>query len=234
MKPLLLAALIAQIAQVDGFTFERRTFRTPDGGTMRYGIAIPATETAGKPRPLVLALHPGGGTAQPYYGDGFMRSVFLPPLRSLDPVMIAPDVPARAWTEPLSEQAVLALVQSTLSEHAIDRDRILVMGFSLGGAGTWFMSSRHPEVFTGAIVMAGRTDEPVERLGRIPTYIIHSRNDQVVPFGQAQYRALALENLKRPVVFELLRGVGHHEMGGYTEALERAGKWIAEQWAVKR
>jgi hypothetical protein len=53
-----------------------------------------------------------------------------------------------------------------------------------------------------------------------------------VPFGQAQDRALALEKMKRPVVFDLLRGVGHHEMAGYTEALERAGEWMVEQWAA--
>jgi predicted esterase len=78
--------------------------------------------------------------------------------------------------------------------------------------------------------MAGRTDEPLDALAKIPTYIIHSRADQVVPFGQAEQRAAALERMGRPVKFEALDGLGHFDMGGYSPALLRAGSWVAERW----
>ena len=225
---ILVTALAAQSAQP---TFERRTFKMPDGSTIRYGLAVPHDYNASSPRPLVIALHPGGGAGTPYYGDQYMRTIFVPGLRELGAITIAPDVPTRAWTDPQAEQAVVSLIAAVRAEFAIDRQRIMVVGFSLGGSGTWFLSARHPEVFTGAIVMAGRTEEPLANLAKIPTYVIHSRDDQVVPFAQAEQRAGALERMGRPIRFDALTGVGHYEMGGYLTALQNGGRWIRERWS---
>ena len=229
MMPTLLLALAALLAQPDAPRFEQRTLKTPDGSTLRYGLSVPGDYNASRPRPLVLVLHPGGG-GSPYYGAGFMRSIFLPGLRDLAPIMIAPDVPGRAWTEPRAEQAVMALVAATIDEFAVDRQRILVAGFSLGGAGTWYLSARHADRFTAAIVMAGRTEEPLATLARIPTYVIHGRDDEVVPFGPAEERARSLEKMSRPVAFDALSGVSHYAMGSYVAALARGGRWVNERW----
>lgn len=229
MKTALLLGLASLLLQPGAPTFERRTFTAPDGTTMRYGLSVPGDYTASRPRPLVLALHPGGG-GSPYYGDSFLRSIFLPGLRDLAPIMIAPDVPGRTWTEPRAEQAVMALVAATSKEFAIDNARVLVVGFSLGGAGTWHLSSRQADRFTAAIVMAGRTEEPLAALGRIPTYVIHGRDDEVVPFAQAEERAMALAKLNRPIAFEALPGVSHYAMGSYVGALTRGGQWVSERW----
>jgi predicted peptidase len=230
MLPLLLLAVSTLLAQPVSPTFEQRTFKAPDGSMVRYGLAVPGDYDASRPRPLVVALHPGGG-GTPFYGDGFMRSIFLPGLRELAPIMIAPDAPGGSWTDWRAEQAVMALLTAVIDEFAIDRRRILVAGFSFGGRGAWFLSARHPDRFTAAIVMAGRSEEPLADLAKIPTYVIHSRNDQVVPFSQAEARAHALEKMGRPVRFDPLTGVSHFEMGGYLPALQRGGRWLAERWA---
>jgi predicted peptidase len=126
---------------------------------------------------------------------------------------------------------VMALLGSVLDDYAVDRRRILVTGFSLGGRGTWFMASRHADLFTAAIPMAAPTgDDPIDRLRTIPTYVIHSRDDALVPFAPAERIARQLEQMGRPVRFEALRDLGHFEMGGYVDALKRAGRWIAERW----
>jgi predicted peptidase len=228
MIPSVVLALAALLAQPAAPRFEQRVFKTADGQTMRYGLSVPGDYNAARPRPLVLALHPGG--SGPYYGDGFLRSIFLPGLQDMAPIMVAPDVPGRAWTEPRAEQAVMALVAAILDEFAIDRRRILVVGFSLGGAGTWYLSARHADRFTAAIVMAGRTGEPLETLAKIPTYVIHGRDDEVVAFGQAEERARALEKMGRPVAFDALSGVSHYAMGSYVGALARGGRWVSERW----
>jgi len=231
MIPLLLLGLSAALAQPASPTLEQRTFRAPDGSMVRYGLAVPGDYGASRPRPLVVALHPGGGGA-PFYGDGFMRSIFLPGLGELTPIMIAPDAPGGSWTDARAEEAVMALVTAVLDEFAIDERRVLVVGFSLGGGGAWYLSARHPDRFTAAIVMAGRTQEPLADLARIPTYVIHGRDDQVVPFDQAEERARALERMDRPVTFDPLAGVGHYQMGGYLPALRRGARWVSERWAL--
>ena len=229
MKALVLLALIAELLQPPVPRFQRLTFQTPDAATIRYGLSIPRDYDPRQPRPLVLALHPGGDKT-PYYGDLFMRQIFLPGLGALDPIMVAPDCPTRAWSDPAADEAVMALLGRVITEYAIDRRRILVTGFSLGGSGTWFMSSHHTDLFTAAIVMAGRTDEPLERLAKIPTYIIHGRDDEVVPFAQAEQRAGELERMGRIVKFEALQGLGHYNVRGYVGALQRGGQWVTEHW----
>ena len=230
MLPLLLFAFSTILAQPASPTLEQRTFGAPDGSMVRYGLAVPGDYDASRPRPLVVALHPGGG-GTPFYGDGFLRSIFLPGLGELTPIMIAPDAPGGSWTDSRAEQAVMALVTAMFGEFAIDERRVLVVGFSLGGSGAWYLSARHPDRFTAAIVMAGRTQEPLADLARIPTYVIHSRDDQVVPFDQAEERTRALERMGRPVGFDPLAGVGHFQMGGYLPALQRGGNWVSERWA---
>jgi len=230
MKPWIVAALLTASLQAPAFRFQQKTLQLSDGTTLLYGRAVPGDYDPKQARPLVIALHPGQKNMS-YYGAQYLRSVFLPGLRELDPIMVAPDCPTRAWSDPAAEAAVMALMESVLSEYSIDRRRILVIGFSLGGQGTWFMESRHSDLFTAAIVMAGTTNEPLDGLGKIPTYVIHSRGDQVVPFAQAEQRAATLERLGRPVKFDALDGLGHFDMGGYAPALLRAGKWVAERWA---
>jgi predicted peptidase len=228
MRTLLITLAVLATQAAPGPRFEQRTFKTPDGSTMRYGLAVPGDYAASRPRPLVVALHPGG--TGPYYGDGFMRSIFMPGLRDLGPIMIAPDAPGRTWAEPRAEQAVMSLVAAIADEFAVDTRRMMVTGFSMGGAGTWYLSARHADRFTAAIVIAGRSEEPLTNLAKIPTYVIHSRNDEVVPFGQAEGRVRELEKLGRPVVFDSVSGVSHYEMGSYVDALARGGRWVSERW----
>jgi predicted peptidase len=227
---IVLAALFALLGQSTPPAVLQRTFVSPESGRILYGISVPAGYTKGEPRPLILALHPGGERT-PYYGLSFMRGIVSPALKDLNAIIVAPDCPTGSWSDPAAEQAVMALLQNVMKEYAVDRRRILVTGFSLGGRGTWFMSSRHADLFTGAIPIAGASgDEPLDRLGRIPTYVIHSRNDQVVPFAPDERTTRELEKLGRMVRFEALEGLGHYEMGGYVDALTRGGKWIAERW----
>lgn len=229
MNALFLVALMAATAQPPAPRLQRLTFKAPDGTSILYGRSVPGDDDPRKPRPLVLVLHPGGQRL-PYYGDQMMRQIFLPALGALDAIMVAPDCPTRAWSDPAAEQAVMALIDSVIAEFAVDRRRILVTGYSLGGSGTWFLSSHHADRYTAAIVLAGRTDEPIERLAKVPTYVIHSRDDEVVPFAQAERRAAELGSMGRVVKFEALQGLGHYAMRGYMGALERAGRWVTEQW----
>jgi predicted esterase len=101
----------------------------------------------------------------------------------------------------------------------------------MGGRGAWYLSARQPKLFTGAIVMAGPIgDDPLDRRGLIPTYVIHSRADQVVPFGPAEQLALELEKRGRLVKFDPLADPGHNDIPQYLEALRRGANWIAAAW----
>jgi hypothetical protein len=51
-----------------------------------------------------------------------------------------------------------------------------------------------------------------------------------VPFAQAERRASELSAMGRVVRFDALQGLSHYAMGAYIGPLQRAGRWIAEQW----
>jgi len=227
---MLLPALVA-LLQVPEPGVYRSTFQAPGGVSMRYAASVPRGYDGREPVPLILALHPGGERF-PYYGSAFMQQVVMPAFYyDLDGIMIAPDCPTQSWTDPEAEAAVVALVQQIVKDFAIDRDRILVTGFSMGGRGTWFFSAKHADLFTGAIVMAGSTgNTPVEELARIPTYVIHSHEDEVVPFRPAETVVRNLEKLERPVRFDPIEGAGHFDMGQYVEPLQRGAQWMLERW----
>ncbi len=231
MKLLLLAALLGQSANPAIGRMQNRTLAVPDVGTITYGISVPPGVKPGEARPLILALHPGGDRTA-FYGSAFARQIVIPALGDLGAIVVAPDCPTRSWSDAPADAGVMALIERVRKEHAIDARRVLVTGFSLGGRGTWSMVSRHPDLFTAAIPMAASVGtEPVDRLATMPTYIIHSRNDEIVPFEPAERNFRQLESLRREVRFEALDGVGHFQMGGYIEALRRAGQWVNERWS---
>ena len=203
----------------------------PDGSELRYAISLPDGYDGAPrdPRPLVLVLHPGRRSE--YYGSWFLQAVVEPALRSWGAVMIAPDVPDRSWATSIAERDVLALVEHVLGQHAIDRERVLITGFSMGGRGVWHLVARHSDVLTGAVVMAGSPGESdVAAISATPLYLIHSPNDDVVSFGPVEEAYLALAGRGHPVELRVLPGAGHHAMGAYVPALRSAGAWILERW----
>jgi predicted peptidase len=195
-----------------------------------YGVSVPRGYDPARPAPLVVVLHPGGERMR-YYGSAFTRMVVEPGLRDLSAVMIAPDCPAGSWSDPAAEAAVIALVDAAMARYEIDRRRVLVTGFSMGGHGAWWMAARHRDLFTAAIPMAAGLDGlPLDDLAATPTYVIHSRDDERVPFAPAERNARALERAGRSIHFEALTGLTHFEMVNYVDALRRAGRWVADRW----
>lgn len=210
------------------------TLELADGSEVRYAVAVPDgyISSDADPRPLVVALHPGGRS--PYYGSSFMQTIVEPGLRSWGAVIVAPDVPDRSWATPRSERTLMELVHHVLGQHAIDRERVLVTGFSMGGRGTWYMAARHPELFTGAIVMAGSPGDAEVSTVTTPLYLIHSPDDDVVPYGPVEEAYLELAGRGHPIELRVLPGAGHYMMGAYVPALRLAGDWMRAQWARRR
>lgn len=230
MTLLSLLTLVAALQQPNTPGTYTLSFPVPGADPMRYSLTLPRGYNGRDPRPLILALHPGG---QPFpgYGATFNQQIVAPGLSSLGAIIIAPDVPTRSWTDEAADRAVLGLVQSVMAAYKVDPERVMVVGFSMGGRGAWFHSSRHPDIFKAAIVMAGPIgNEPIEKLATVPTYVIHSRDDEVVAFAPAEKVVTELKQLKRTIEFEPLSGPTHFAMGGYIDSLARGGRWVAERW----
>ena len=54
------------------------------------------------------------------------------------------------WNTVQGEKQILSLIEIAKAQYDIDPDRVYVMGFSMGGTGSWHMAGRYPDLFAGA------------------------------------------------------------------------------------
>lgn len=204
--------------------------RTLSPRNLRYTIAIPNSFKGDQPTPLILALH-FGGPVTPFYGGAFLDALVGPALQDLEAILVAPDAVTGTWSSPQSEANVLELLDVIGSNYRIDPRRTLVTGYSMGGAGTWYLAARNQKRFRGAVPVSGRPqDEAIGASWEIPIYAIHSRQDEVIPFASAE---AAINQLKaKGVAVELVAvdGITHFETTRFILPLRAAIPWIQNVW----
>lgn len=202
----------------------------PESGE-RFTLSIPAHYRRRDAVPLVVALH-YGGEVTPYFGRGVLESLVEPALRGLGAIIAAPDAVHGDWANPAAERQIVALVGFLESRYAIDPERTLLTGYSMGGMGTWYLAPRYPELFRLAIPMAGRPLDPVDAFDwTVPMYVIHSRDDGLIPLEPT---ASTIERLRRegaPVELHVVDGITHFQVPSFVPKLAAAKPWIERMWA---
>src|SRR5260370_3027430 len=193
-----------------------------DEPAIHYAISIPRNYSPSRPVPLILALHfgVGGGDAAGAGGD-VVQILIGPALAELGAIIVAPDSVRGDWSSPENEKAVNALLDMVLDRYSIDKKKVVVTGFSMGGAGSWHFAERFPERFSAAIPVAGRP--PASASGwRVPVLAIHSRDDQVVPIGPTEARIAELRKAGLNAKRIPLTGIAHYHTSRFSEALPHA------------
>jgi predicted peptidase len=201
-----------------------------DEPAIRYAISVPRNYSASKPVPLILALHfgVGGGDAAGAGGD-VVQILIGPALAELGAIIVAPDSMRGDWSSPENEKAVNALLDMVLARYSIDKKKVVVTGFSMGGAGSWHFAEKFPERFSAAIPVAGRPPASASRW-RLPVLAIHSHDDQVVPFGPTEARIAELQKAGVNAKLIPLTGITHYETYRFRDALRQAIPWLQEVW----
>ena len=201
-------------------------------GNRRYTLALPADYTGDHPAPLVLALH-YGGQVTPYYGRGLLAGLVEPALRGLEAIIVAPDCPivTTDWTHPDSETYVLELLDHIQATYAIDAQRMLITGYSMGGIGTWYLAALHQKRFAAALPMAAHPPKTaVDVDWRIPLHIIHSRRDELFPLEPVEATVDQLKAKGVAIALVVLDNITHYETHRFVEPLREAIPWIERAW----
>jgi predicted peptidase len=208
----------------------QETTDVPGLGSIKYTIQVPTNYDGKTPVPLVLALHYGydGAKPAPYTGKEMIEA-FRPGLSRLNSIVIAPDALGGGWTDTRNEQLAVWLTRSALKTYAIDRKKVVITGYSLGGEGTWFIGSRHQDLFTGAIPVAAPVDAG-DAAWSIPVYVIHSDSDQVVPYGAAKKHAETLKEKGTRLEFKTVRGLNHYQTAAYANQVGEGVSWLQTAW----
>jgi pimeloyl-ACP methyl ester carboxylesterase len=140
-----------------------RGYRSPlDDSVQPYGLVVPSSYTAagnGKFR-LDVWFHGRGETLSEI---NFLRDreknvgTFAPP----DTIVLHPYGRYCNANKFAGEVDVFEAIESVKKRYRIDDDRIVIRGFSMGGASTWHLAVHYPDLWAAANPGAGFAETPV-------------------------------------------------------------------------
>jgi predicted peptidase len=207
-----------------------RTLERTGEPAISYVIAIPPNYSPATPVPLILALHFGVGSGDATGAGGdVVRALVGPALAELGAIIVAPDSIRGNWSTPENEKAVNALLDMVINQYAIDKKRIAVTGYSMGGTGSWHFAEKFPDRFSAAIPIASRPPESPSKW-RLPVFAIHSDADQVAPFAPVAARIEELQKAGVNAKIIALGGITHYQVPRFRSALHQAIPWLQEVW----
>jgi predicted peptidase len=207
-----------------------RTLERTGEPAISYVIAIPPNYSPATPVPLILALHFGVGSGDATGAGGdVVQALVGPALAELGAIIVAPDSIRGNWSTPENEKAVNALLDMVIDQYAIDKKRIAVTGYSMGGTGSWHFAEKFPDRFSAAIPIASRPPESPSKW-RLPVFAIHSDADQVAPFAPVAARIEELRKAGVNAKIIALGGITHYQVPRFRSALHQAIPWLQEVW----
>ncbi len=93
------------------------------------------------------------------------------------------------WRDHMDE--VRALLDATVAEYRVDRSRIYLTGYSMGGSAIWDWAADEPKRFAAIVPICGRGDPfhgfpyRVSALLKTPIWVFHGALDDEVPLTES-------------------------------------------------
>lgn len=197
--------------------------------TLPYRMLSPETINSGEKYPLVVFLHGSGerGTDnEKQLAHG--ASTFSNPANvdKYPSYVVFPQCKERTWTEKYSaqsfmpgapipqiskqEEAIVAMINSLIEDYPIDRDRIYLVGISMGGIATYDLACRYPDLFAAAVPICGAVNpERLNEARNVNFMIFHGEEDDEIPSicGREAYKSLSAAGAN--VDYVEFAGMGH-------------------------
>jgi predicted peptidase len=202
-----------------------------DGHTVSYTLRIPAGYNGHTALPVILCLHFGGQPTE-FYGGRFLGLIPIPGFGSLSALLVAPTTAQSGWATPTGEAAAFAALAEVEHNLKVDTQRRVVMGYSMGGRGTWHLAATFHPHFVAAIPIAGTPGEiALDTLRDLPLYVIHSEADRRVPIEDTAKAVERLHAMGAPVEFARLPSGDHFEYRlVIAELRNKVCPWLETVW----
>lgn len=205
--------------------FKVRTYKAPEGDSLRYLLYVPENYNSKKKYPVILWLHGKSARGNNLeillsWGEGYGPLFFARPenQKKFPCFIVVPQCPAGQlwagpWSQPASRQ--LRLVIKTLKQvrmrYGIDARRRYVVGVSMGGFGTWDLIGRFPKTFAAAMPMCGGGYPPRAALMKeVAIWAFHGKADKAVPHSRTEEMVEAAKKSGAKVKYSEYDGVGHN------------------------
>lgn len=177
-----------------------------------FWLSIPNTyEEQQEKMPVILFLHGAslcGNDLSRVRKYGCLDAISMG--RDIDALVIAPQNPGGPW----NPTKIVNVVNWVKEHHALDTNRIYVIGMSLGGYGTFDVVASYPEKFAAAMAICGGSSrKEFCNLTKVPLWIIHGTADRDVPISHSDrivnaMKACGPTHLLR---YTRLHGVNHSQ-----------------------
>lgn len=210
---------------------------TLQGTVYKYQVYIPDNWTPRQKWPVILFLHGSGeraddGLQQTDIGIGTAIRVDR---TRVPAIVVMPQCRQNLWwvEPPMTEMAIATLDAATREFHG-DPSRTYLTGLSMGGYGTWYLAEKYPGRFAALVVICGGIHPPLATLkahpelakwtpaagprsyseaaakvGKVPVWIFHGANDDIVPVVESQRMQAAMKQLGAEVHYTEYPGVKH-------------------------
>ncbi|MBS0201974.1 MAG: dienelactone hydrolase family protein [Planctomycetes bacterium] len=208
----------ASAQQVTG-KFVDQTF---NDGTVehKYVVFVPAGYRSDQPAPAILFLHGAGERGK----DNHLQltaglAPFVQARAATFPfVVVFPQCESsearilEAWQagSPDGARALLALDDAE-KKYTIDRKRVVLSGWSMGGYGAWSLAMSEPARWSAVVPLAGGGDvSKVAAAKDVPVWAFHGSDDRLVKAADGRKIVEALQAAGGTATFTELPGVGHY------------------------
>ncbi|REK77002.1 dienelactone hydrolase family protein [Paenibacillus paeoniae] len=127
-------------------------------------------------------------------------------------LLLAPQCPGHSsWTDEL--EPIMLLLHDILERYNVDRKRVYLTGFSMGGHAAWYYAAHKPGLFAAVSPISGWFNpDQAELLKDVPIWAFHGDSDDVVPFERTHEMIEALKEHNPQVRFTPISGEGHRIM----------------------
>jgi predicted peptidase len=195
--------------------------------SLRYQLYLPPEYADDSKRwPLVLFLHGAGERGSDLSVLGRTGLTRLAATRTFPFILVAPQAPeGEIWSSP----ALATLLDRLATELRVDPGRVYLTGLSMGGFGAWELATSYPERFAAVVsISAGGNPVPACRLRDVPVWLIHGREDDVIPVEGSEVLARRLRACGAPVRLTVYPDAGHD---AWTRTYEHPDflKWLLAQ-----
>jgi predicted esterase len=225
-------------AKKSGETGKKPSADQPQGKPVdpEWQVTVPKGLDKSKRVPLIVALHPRNGNMEmtiERWKDvaAEMGAILLTPQGTF---RLADD--RYEWGRNLDaiEENVMDAIDEVMEDHQIDKKKIIVVGFSQGAWAAWSMALRNPDVFRGAIPVAGRLadnwQEDIEEdaIKNLKIYAMVGADDDEQLVKSGKQAAKKLKDMGLKVELKTFDGVGHDFPKNAKEEQLKALKFVLE------
>ncbi|MCA9055327.1 MAG: prolyl oligopeptidase family serine peptidase [Planctomycetaceae bacterium] len=199
---------------------------------LQYRLMQPLDLTSSARWPLVVYLHGSGER-----GDDNQVQLRDLPWQLAEPhwrnrfpcFVLAPQCPRNDhWTSHL--ERVSQLCNQLSRDYPIDRDRIYLTGYSMGGFGTWHLAAARPDQFAAVVPLAGGGDpQHAAELTSIPLWAFHGAHDKAVPVTESRQMIAAIEEAGGTPRYTEFSQAGHGITRRTYQAEHGVLEWMFQQ-----